>query len=157
MPRVKQRMVSLAAWEDHKQILKLSKQSPYTKTLADVRYIQEYYTNGWMFKAVKEESIVGFACIRHCLRNPYTTIYYLGVEESCRGAGLGWRLVKAVEEASPHNELRLGIEETNQEGRLFWLALGFVASGVVTTTKSGKQIYEFRKQKPQLVKLGCSL
>lgn len=149
MPQIRQPsiVISLATWEDHKPILKLSKQSPYTKTLGDVRYIQEYYAKGWMLKAEQRGEIVAFACIRHCLRNPYTTIYYLGVTESCRGKGVGRRLEMEIENNSPHEEIRLGIEEDNKQGQAFWIALGFVASGGITTAKSGKRIHEFRKQK----------
>ena len=138
--------VSLAVWEDHKEILKLSRQSPYTKTFGDVRFVQEYYTKGWIFKASQGGKIVGFACIRHCVRSPYTTIYYLGVSDSYQGRGVGRRIEREVEKSSPHEEIRLGVEEENESGQEFWRRLGFVVSGKVTTTKSGKQIHEFVKK-----------
>ena len=149
MPEVIQPLVriSQATWEDHKGILRVSKQSSYTEPLSEVRYIQEYYGQGWMLKAVRANEIVGFVCLRHCLRNPYTSIYYLGVADGCKRSGVGRRLAKYVDRASPHQEIRLGIEEMNEEAIMFWTSLGFEKLGEPKTAKTGKRIQGYRKQK----------
>jgi len=108
---------------------------------------REYYEKGEILKAVRGNEIVGFACVRHCIKRPYTTIYYLGVALAERGKGIGRMLEERVEEDSKHPTIKIGIEEDNTDGILFWESLGFENSQRTTTTKSGKTIIEFNKQK----------
>lgn len=147
-------MVGLANYEaDHKALLKLAKQSPYTVGFADVRFIQEYYSSGWIIKATLDEELVGFACIRHCLKRPYTTVYYLGVAEGKRRMGVGDLIMTYIRCVTPHKELRLGVDESNKGGRDFWVRLGFKPimdvlgiSPYFTVNKQGGRIFQLRKE-----------
>lgn len=140
--------ILIADQKDHKEIIKLSKLSRFTKGFADVRYIQEYYSNGWVGKATVSTELVGFVCLRHCIKRPWTTIYYLGVVPSLARTGIGSRLVDWVWNTSPHPSLRLGIEATNADGLAFWTRQGFIpCEHLFTVTKNGTRIYQFECQR----------
>lgn len=131
-----------ANYSDHKELLKLARQSPYTKGFADVRYVQEYYERDWILRTW---NMAAFACIRHCVRSPWTTIYYLGVAPEARGKGLGAAMVREISLRTPHGELRCGVDEANLEGQAFWKAMGFRRFGLATTNKKGGRIIQLRK------------
>jgi hypothetical protein len=124
---------------DHKAILKLARLSPYTKGFQDVRFIQEYYHQGWIGIAENEQGdMVGFICIRHCVKQPWTTIYYVG----SIAKGAGGQLVEWAWETSPHSVLRCGVDEGNEGGRAFWHAMGFDPLGLDTFNKENNRIIQ---------------
>lgn len=127
---------------DHKVLLKLARQSPYTKGFQDVRYVQEYYTKGHILVAEDAGELLGFVCLRHCVRQPWTTIYYLGVREDARGRKIGSKLTRYTADASPHAEIRLGVDESNAGGMAFWYRLGFQMTGAHTLNKRGGRIVQ---------------
>lgn len=149
MPRIIE--VVRAAWEDHKTLVKISRQSPYTKGFSDVRYVQEYYTNGWVGKLEvaknQSKSILGFVLVRHCKREPWTTIYYAAVAQEERGKGLGVSLLDWVERETPHQQIRLGVDEANVGAERFWLRQGFKPCDVAyRLSKHGLRINQFYKE-----------
>lgn len=150
MPKISN-IVGNADVQDHKGITKLSKSSPFTKGFGDIRFIQEYYTKGWVFKCNRLGVLAGFLILRHCTRQPWTTIYYAGVDPGCRRKGIGVSLLDYVEKTTPHSQIRLGVEEINKEGILFWKANGFeelMQDGVAVTTsnKAGITILQMVKR-----------
>lgn len=143
-------VVAASYSDDHKSLIRLSRQTPYTKSFCDVRYPQEYYDRGEVGKlvAVSDQSArpVGFVLTRRCKTRPYTSIYYLLVDEQLRGLGLGGKLLKWVQATSPWPELRLGVDEHNEAGRRFWEREGFVpADPPFTETKHGLKILQMRR------------
>lgn len=147
MPFVRQVRCRRADYSLHKNLLKIAGESAYTRGFADVRYVQSYYEAGWIGAATYDGDVVGFVCIRHCIRNPWTTIYYLGITKRLRGRGLGKRLLDWVEAETPHEELRLGVDESNVGALAFWEGQGFSPLGVFTSNKAGGKIWQMAKRK----------
>lgn len=135
--------VRYATISQHKDLVRLSKTSPFTKTFCDVRYIAEYYQRGWIGVT---DCGQGFICLRHCSRSTWTTIYYVTVAPEARGKGLGQQLVAWAERDSPHGELRCGVEKENIDARLFWARQGFQQHDV-TISKHGVVILQLRRQR----------
>ena len=131
-------VITLARWEDHKEILKIARKSEFTKGFAEMRFPQEYYKKGWIGIAragdSKDGEILGFACVRHLQREPYTSFYYMGVKPEARGLGLGRDLTNWVWKYSPHREIRMVCEKKNPS-LPFFLHHGFVKTGMGTNSK----------------------
>lgn len=138
--------VRLATLEDLKEILKLSKQSEYTKKLSEVRYLQEYIPRKEfaVFHTGMSGVQLGFVLIRNLVRKPYTSIYYMGTRVDVRGLGIGYRLLQWVEQQSPHKEIHLGVDEANIEGQAWWARQGFQPY-TTTTTKRGSIVLQLAK------------
>jgi ribosomal protein S18 acetylase RimI-like enzyme len=136
---------------DHKTIVRLARQSPFTRSLS-VRYIDTYYHRGEVGKLVRYSGLsndwetVGFILVRHCVRRPYTSVYYVVVDEQHRGRGLGGRLLDWAEGQSPWTETRLGVDERNDGARRYWERLGFVpADPSVTVSKKGLRLLQLKR------------
>lgn len=121
--------ISKANWEEHKEICTIARLSPYTKGFASggLRYVDTYYEKGWVLAAYRGKKITGFVCVRHCVRNPHTSVYYIGVLE--RRKGLGRALLERVLKDSPHGTIRLISEKENEDGLAFYKRLGFKVEG----------------------------
>lgn len=126
----------------HREIARIARLSKFTKDFEAVRYIKDYYDKGWMAVAIHLSEVQGFACIRHCVRQPWTTIYYLGVRT--QRLGIGRELLRWVKDTSPHREIRLGVDRENDGAKSFWLATGFVSTGEETYPRAGGTIDHYR-------------
>lgn len=136
---------------DHKAICKLARLSPYSKGFCDVRFIQEYYKEGWIgvvrmgVLAPSEGLIVGFICLRHCKRKPHTSVYYMGVHPGHQRKGLASLLLNWAILTSPHHLVELNSEMENVSGRRLYEKLGFVVYDT-GANKHGVKHYCFRKE-----------
>lgn len=91
---------------------------------------------GWVILAESGGQAVGFMVVRHCTRNPWTSLYYIGVHPDYRGKGYGEELVWWLINDSPHRRIRLVCEVENEASNLFYKAMGFELQGQ-STTKGG--------------------
>lgn len=132
--------VRIAAVEELSAILRVAKTSPYTSKLSEVRFLREYFARQEMAAAVVRGTIVGFVLIRNLTRSPYTSLYYLGVDPDCRRGGVGKLLLQWVEEQSPWQQIRLGVDDTNMAAREFWLSQGFEATGFKRTRRGSVMV-----------------
>lgn len=151
MPRVIR--VRPGRYEEHKTLAKISRESPHTRGFCDVRYIQEYYDRGWVGVAEQKGAdgrweVVGFTLVRHCLRKPWTSVYYVAVSSDLRGLGIGVKLFDWVVRTTPHPTLKLGVDENNEGAKRFWTRLGFTpCSPEFTVAKAGNRIYQYSRPK----------
>ena len=111
--------------QDHKRLCAIARMDSETKGFCDVYYPREYYENGWIWVAESNEDPVGFVCIRHCVKRPYTSLYYMGVRPFTQGRGIGTQLLECVKDSSPWGVIELGCSKTNEDGLRFWQREGF--------------------------------
>ncbi len=120
-----------AKWEEHDEVVKVAKLSKFSKGFAGggLRYIDSYYQKGWVLVAKERNKIVGFVCVRHCIRKatPHTSVYYLGAAEKRKG--IGTALINAVMAESNWKCIELISEKENEDGFKFYKKLGFKVIG----------------------------
>jgi ribosomal protein S18 acetylase RimI-like enzyme len=124
-----------ASWADHKEICEVARLSKFSKGFAGggLRYVETYYEAGWVYIVRLRGKIVGFVCVRHCTREPHTSIYYLGV--SVKRKGIGRALLMQALKDSKWKCLELVSEKENEEGFAFYKALGFKKIGEGANSK----------------------
>lgn len=113
---------------DHDEIMVIARQSPYTKDFSNRIYSsEEMYNKDWIGVAYEHDSeyIAGFVCVRHLVRRPYTSLYFLGVDKNHKRQGVGTALLKWVIDETPHKEIRILVANKNREALRFWKAKGF--------------------------------
>lgn len=133
-----------AVIQHHSEILKLAKESKYTKDFGHMMFSgKEMYDKGWISIALKDDDddIVGFSCVRHKVRQPATSIYFIGVSNKVRNKGIGTKLLKQIERTTPHKVLELNCEKDNDEALSFYRKHGFDA---IEESLKGKG-YKLRK------------
>jgi len=138
--------IEKAKWSEHKEILKLSALSKFTKGFSGVGMgnVEEYYTRGWVSVVRQKGKIVGFLCVHHCVRKPHkpdiyydkflryyerphTSVYYVGT--SVPRKGIGSALLQHAMKTSPNGLLELISEKENVQGLRFYKKLGFKVVG----------------------------
>ena len=122
--------VLVAQWKDDKQIQVIAKQSKFTRDFCSILFvrqnIRQWYKEGVVAKAVNRKGeILGFICAKHLIRKPHTTVYYMGVEASQHGKGVGRALINWALRTSPWGKIQLVCEEGNEAGSKFYDRLGF--------------------------------
>ena len=117
---------------EHAQLLLLAKRSPYTKDFSNrVMFSSgDAYAKGWIWCASDprvepdENPVVGFACVRHKVREPVTMLYFLAVQERWRRRRVGYRLLDNIMYAGPHSVMELNVMKEN-DAVGFYQKLGF--------------------------------
>lgn len=119
--------IRTATQDDHKSILAIAKESPYSRDFSSIMFSSEAaYKKGWIIVAECEENgIVGFVCVRHKVQKPETTLYFLHVSKQHRRKGIGRQLLRRVLHESPHRKIVIGVMKDNEEGVEFWSREGF--------------------------------
>lgn len=138
-----------AVWAQHKEILKLSALSKFTKGFSGVGMgsVEDYYTRGWVSVMLEKGEVIGFLCMHHCVRKPvrkqgkelyytkfsalygrvHSSVYYVGT--SYPRNGVGTALLRHAMKTSPNELLELISEKENEQGLKFYKALGFKVVG----------------------------
>ena len=138
-----------ATVEHHKAIVELAKVSRYTLDFSHMMFSAPVmYERGWIWIAQQEKgSVVGFSCVRHKKRQPETKLYFIGVHPNVQGCGIGRKLLRVVEQNSPHPVVVLDVEEDNVGALVFYKRLGYNTVAEKTLGKKKvKKAYELRKQ-----------
>jgi ribosomal protein S18 acetylase RimI-like enzyme len=116
--------------EDHKAILQISKQSKFTKDFSNQVMFSSpaAYEKGWIRVVEEDGRIVGFTCFRVKKRDPEVVLYFVGVDKSQQGNGLGWKLIEDMMAFAPptHRKLYLNVGKDNEQARSFYEKHGFV-------------------------------
>ena len=128
-------LIRVANKEEHKGILELSKLSPYTKDFSNRLMFSSdaSYGKGWIHVAalIKEEDgkdvskFIGFTCVRHKIREPVTTLYFIGIHPDWQRWGLGKAMLEKIMRAGPHNVMVLNVMKENQSAVQFYQKLHF--------------------------------
>lgn len=119
-------IVRPAAQEDHQRLLRIARTSPFTRDFGSIMFSSPAaYRKGWIQVAEQGPGIVGFTCVRHKVRQPKTVLYFIAVEPAVRGHRVGERLMRALEEHTPHRVIHLNVAHKNTEARRFYERLGY--------------------------------
>lgn len=135
--------IRAATEADVPEIVRISKQSPYTKGVTNPRVVSpDTIARGEMGVAATKQGLIAFVAVRHLVRKPWTTLHYIGVDERYRSQGIGERLVRWVMRNSPHGRIRLISEMSNPRSHGFYQRLGFELTGE-GANRSGEPYYIF--------------
>lgn len=112
---------------DHKRLCELAKQSRYISAFSAPMFSGDApYEKGWIQVAEEDGVVVGFTCVRHKARSPTTMLYYIMVSKDAEGTGVGYALMRDLEEQTPHPAIELKVEKDNERAIKFYLRLGYV-------------------------------
>lgn len=118
--------IRTADTQDHKAIVQVSKRSPATRDFTNQMFSGDsMYQKGWILVAEKDEEIVGFVCVRHKVRQPETSLYFLGVLPDWKRKGVARKLLEEIKKRSPHRKIVIGVFKDNEEALAFWKREGF--------------------------------
>ena len=120
-----------ATIQDHDRLVKLAKQSKYTKDFSNAVMFSSpaAYDKGWIWLAENAQGeAVGLACVRHKSREPKTMLYFVVVDERERGHGIAFDLLKVVMQNAPHSRMQLNVMKDN-EALKFYQKHGFQIVG----------------------------
>jgi ribosomal protein S18 acetylase RimI-like enzyme len=136
--------VRTATLADRPEIIRISKQSKYTKGVSNPMFMDDKsFEKGEVGVAFTPKlGIVGFTAVHHLVRRPYTSLYYIGVDERFRSRRIGEHIVDWVLVQSPHSRIRLICEVSNPRAHAFYERLGFTRVGR-GANKSGEPYYIF--------------
>lgn len=114
---------------EHATLLKLAKTSPHTKDFGNHIFSgEQHYAKGWIRVLLQHGKVVGFTCFRHKVRTSETKLYFLVVDPSLRGRGLGKRLMLDLESCCAARTIRLDCAKSNP-ACAFYRALGYTEEG----------------------------
>jgi ribosomal protein S18 acetylase RimI-like enzyme len=127
-------MIRAATVLDHDRIVEIAKQTKATRDYTHIMFSGALsYEKGWIRVCTTrmhgEEVIVGFTCVRHKVRQPETSLYYIGVDEDWRQKSVGTHLLEDLKKMSPHHRIVLNVTKDNTSARAFYAKHGFVEEG----------------------------
>lgn len=117
---------------DHVALMAIAKQHKATNAFGHIMFSsQDAYDRGWIRKIIDEidNVIVGFTCVRHKVREPKTSLYYIAVEQSVRHLGYGQLLLDDLKQQSPHRCIELSCLQNNEPAIRFYQKNGFCVTG----------------------------
>jgi ribosomal protein S18 acetylase RimI-like enzyme len=118
LPKIRQ-----ATTDDHAEIVKIAKQSKYTKDYTNMIFSgEDCYAAGRIRVLTLLKKVVGFSCIRHRTRNPATVLYFVGVDLAKRGEGYGTLLMYELEgiaEKAGRERIELKVMKENRACDLY--------------------------------------
>lgn len=84
------------------------------------------YRKGWIRVALDPtDTIVGLTCVRHKVKAPETTLYYIVVRPGIRTRGIGTELIVDLMRQCPHPRIVLSCLKKNTPALKFYEKLGF--------------------------------
>lgn len=120
--------VRCATIDDWPAIERVAKLSKYTREATGPHYLsQAALDKGWV--GVIGEPVHGFVIVRHLVRKPYTSLYYVGVDPAHQGEGSGKALVQWALDTSPHGCVRLVCDKENHAALSWYYRHGFMRDG----------------------------
>lgn len=129
-------MIIRAATEaDHDALVRICRRYPYTASFTNrvMFSTTAAYEKGWIVLAEDDFSqdnrgaALGFYCVRHKVREPYTMLYYLAAFPTGRQTGA--MLVEHMKSHSPHGRVELNVAKDNGGAVSFYQRHGFLISG----------------------------
>jgi ribosomal protein S18 acetylase RimI-like enzyme len=114
----------------HKEIMSVASQHRATKDFGNRNYSSvEIYQKEWIVVATIAKKIVGFYAVRHKVRVPETSLYFIGVRQDTRRDGVGTLLLEDLMERCPNPRIVLGCLKDNIEALAFYQKHGFRREG----------------------------
>ncbi len=124
-------MIRFAKFEEHDKIMKLAKRSKYTRDFSNHIFSGEsMYSKNWI--AIQKDAlgdVMGFYCVRHKVRTPATTLYFIGVDQKYWGEGNASELLQHMKDNTPHRCIELNCMKDNVEGLKFYEKHNFEIKG----------------------------
>lgn len=119
--------VHTATLDDKDGIIRVAKMNKYTKGVSNPMFMNDAsFDKGWVgVVRTKSGTVCGFTVVRHLVRYPYTSLYYVGVAPGHQGHGVGLSLVRWVMKHSPHGCIRLICEQENTDSVDWYKRHGF--------------------------------
>lgn len=117
---------------DHEVLLAIAKSHKATRDFGHIMFSGEQaYQKGWIRLATLRDdtSVVGFTCVRHKIREPRTSLYYICIRPEARRMGVGQALLDDLIATSPHRCIELSCLKDNHEALSFYDKNGFVRTG----------------------------
>lgn len=122
-------LIRFANFSEHKKIVQVSKQSKFTRDFTNQIFSgEEMYLRSWITIAEHRE-ILGFYCVRHKIKEPVTSLYFIGVDRNQKGIGVGFKLLEHMKVNSPHKVIELNCIKENEEALIFYDRNGFKIIG----------------------------
>lgn len=123
-----------AEFSEHKEIMQLARHSKYTRDFSNHIFSGEaMYDKGWINVAEMELSphpkVVGFYCVRHKVRTPATTLYFIGVDEEYKDLKIGTDLLQHMKDNSPYKCIELNCMKDNEPALKFYEKHKFQITG----------------------------
>lgn len=121
-------MITRAAkFSEHKEIMKIAKLSKYTRDFSNHIFSGEkMYEKGWIIVAQNAyKDYLGFYCVRHKVRQPAITLYFIGVNPILKKEGIGTQLLQHMKDSSPHKCIELNCAKDNEPALKFYEKHGF--------------------------------
>lgn len=152
MPKIKPK-IREATLADHKELVRIAKQSKYTSAFSNMIFSgEDCYAAGRIRVAVLGGQLVGFTCFRHRKRNPATVLYFVAVDSSKRGRGIGTELMRDLDAVSI-GVVEFKVMKDNSAVRLY-KRLGFADVGEALDGNAWVMRNDVDKKKPQRIRLG---
>lgn len=122
-------MIRQATWEDHQALKNIAKQSKHTRDFSNRIFSgPDCYEAGRIRLLEEVGLVVGLTCFRKRKRDRVLVLYFIAVDSSKRGAGIGRRLMEDLwEQASGTVELKVAKE--NEDAVRFYKPLGYRVVG----------------------------
>lgn len=120
--------VRQAQHAEHDKLLELFKTSKWTNAFGHMMFSDvKMYEKGWIRCAVTSAgNIVGAYCVRHKVRDPETSLYFITVHPIAKGVGVGHTLLVDLKERCPNKRIILNVGKVNKEAVDFYDREGFV-------------------------------
>lgn len=135
--------IRLGTPQDLDGIKRIMKQSKHLRGTTSPMFLgKDIYERKELAVAEHKGRLYGYVLIRNLVRKPWTSLHYVGVDESARGRGLGKRLVNWTMRQSPHGLIRLICSKDNIEAHKFYKSMDFVQLGE-GANKAGEEYYVF--------------
>jgi len=115
---------------DHAAMMKIARTSKYTSDFSNHIFSGEaMYRKNWIRYCTrplgKGNVKVGFYCVRHKVRAPETTLYFITVLPGWQGFGIGQELMRDLQAQCPNPRIILNVAKTNKLAIKFYQELGF--------------------------------
>lgn len=135
---------------DHDALCRLARTSEFTRDFGSIMFSSDgAYNKGWIRVAeLAGDGIVGFTCVRHKVTQPKTVLYFITVAPAARGRQIGERLMRDLEEQTPHTCIHLNVAHENPNARRFYERLGY---NVVRDDAISGTAWELEKHLPRKV------
>lgn len=131
-------MIRAAKHSEHLRVVEIAKAFKVTSGFTHMMFSgKPAYEKGWIrvfdegggSPGQRGAGFLGFTCVRHKVREPVTSLYYIAVHPKCCRTGIGLLLLEDLKKQSPHKVVVLNVTKDNEAAINFYLKHGFVKNG----------------------------
>lgn len=128
-------IIRKAKFTEHAEIMKVAKLTKYTRDFSNHMFSGEaMYSKGWINVALMEYQVqyngfVGFYCVRHKVRTPSTTLYFIGVIPEAQEMKVGTDLLQHMKDNSLYKCIELNCMKDNEPALKFYEKHKFQVTG----------------------------